>query len=69
MSENELRKAVFSDNELHFLHNGRDFLLYGWDQCDGYILTLECDGELLWQSTPMTKAECADEFIRYYSEI
>ncbi len=67
MSSNEIRNAIITDNELHFSHNGRDYLLYGWDQCDGFFLSLECNGELVWQSAPMSKAECINEFISYYS--
>ena len=69
MSANELREAVISDNELSFSHKGRDYLLYGWEQCDGYVLSLECEGEPVWQSAPMAKADCADELLRYYSEL
>ena len=69
MSSNEIRNAVIADNELTFSHNGRDYLLYGWEQCDGYFLSLECEGELVWQSSTMSKAECIDEFVRYYSEL
>lgn len=69
MSINDIRNAVIIDNEIKFSHNGRDYLLYGWDQCDGYFLSLECDGELVWQSAPMTKSECIDEFIHYYNEL
>lgn len=69
MSSNEIRNTIITDNELHFSHNGRDYLLYGWDQCDGFFLSLECNGELVWQSAPMSKAECIDEFIRYYFEL
>ena len=69
MSSNEIRNAVITDNELKFSHNGRDYLLYGWDQCDGYVLSLECEGELVWQSAPMAKAACTEEFLRYYSEL
>ena len=47
--KNEIRNAVMTDNELYFTHNGRNYLLYGWDQCDGYFLSLECEGELVWQ--------------------
>ena len=65
MSINDIRNTVIIDNEIKFSHNGRDYLLYGWDQCDGYFLSLECDGELVWQSAPMTKSECLDEFIHY----
>lgn len=65
MSINDIRNTVIIDNEIKFSHNGRDYLLYGWDQCDGYFLSLECDGELVWQSAPMTKSECIDEFIHY----
>ena len=69
MNINDIRNAVIIDNEIKFSHNGRDYLLYGWDQCDGYFLSLECDGELVWQSAPMTKSECIDEFIHYYNEL
>lgn len=69
MSTNELRKAVISDDELSFSHNGRDYLLYGWNQCDGYVLSLECEGELVWQSAPMSNAACTEEFLRYYSKL
>ena len=50
MSANELKQAVITENEIAFSHNGKDYLLYGWDQCDGYVLSLECEGELVWQS-------------------
>ena len=36
---------------------------------DGYFLSLECDGSLVWQSAPMSKAECIAEFFRYCSEL
>ena len=69
MSANELRKAIISDDELSFSHNDRDYLLYGWNQCDGYVLSLECEGELVWQSAPMSKTACTEEFLRYYYEL
>ena len=69
MSSNEIKDAVITDNELKFSHNGRNYLLYGWEQCDGYFLSLECEGRLVWQTAPMSKAECIDEFVRYYSEL
>ena len=69
MSSNEIRNAVITDNELEFSHNGRGYLLYGWEQCDGYFLSLECEGELIWQSAPKSRYECIDEFVRYYSEL
>ena len=69
MSANELKQAVTTENEIAFSHNGNDYLLYGWDQCDGYVLSLECEGELVWQSAPMSKAASIDEFLGYYSEI
>jgi hypothetical protein len=69
MSTNELRQALVADDELSFSHNGRDYLLYGWNQCDGYVLSLECEGELVWQSAPMAKVACTEEFLRYYSEL
>lgn len=67
MSSNDIKKAVLTDNELKFSHKGREFLLYGWEQCDGYFLSLECEGELIWQSTPKSRSECIDEFVSYYS--
>ena len=69
MTASELRQAVITDNELSFSHNGRDYLLYGWDQCDGYVLSLECDGEPVWQSAPKSKTLCIEEFLGYYSEL
>ncbi|MGB4090986.1 MAG: hypothetical protein WBK46_03480 [Ruminococcus flavefaciens] len=69
MSSNEIRNAVITDNELKFSHKGRDYLLYGWEQCDGYFLSLECNGELVWQSAPMSKAESINEFVSYYSRL
>ena len=69
MSSNEIKDAVITDNELKFSHNGRNYMLYGWEQCDGYFLSLECEGRLVWQTAPMSKAECIDEFVRYYSEL
>ncbi|MBQ6252941.1 hypothetical protein [Ruminococcus sp.] len=69
MTENDIRNAVIADNEVTFSHNGRNYLLYGWDQCDGYFLSLECDGSLVWQSAPMSKAECIADFFRYCSEL
>lgn len=69
MTTSELRQAVIADNEMSFSRNGRDYLLYGWDQCDGYVLSLECDDELIWQSAPKSKALCIEEFLRYYSEL
>lgn len=67
MSANELKQAVITENEIAFSHNGNDYLLYGWDQCDGYVLSLECEGELVWQSAPQSKKACIEEFISYYS--
>lgn len=67
MSLNELKQAVIAENEIAFSHNGNDYLLYGWDQCDGYVLSLECNGELVWQSSPRSKSVCIEEFLSYYS--
>lgn len=69
MSANELKQAVIIENEISFSHNGDDYLLYGWEQCDGYILNLERSGELIWQSAPQPKKLCIEEFLSYYSEL
>ena len=69
MSANELKQAVITENEIAFSHNGNDYLLYGWDQCDGYVLSLERNRELVWQSVPQSKRACIEEFISYYSEL
>ena len=66
MSVNDIKDAVITDNEMKFSHDGKDYLLYGWEQCDGYFLSLECEGELIWQSAPMSKSECIDEFVCFY---
>ena len=67
MSVNDIKDAVITENEMKFSHDGKDYLLYGWEQCDGYFLSLECEGELIWQSAPMSKSECIDEFVCFYS--
>ena len=67
MSVNDIKDAVITDNEMKFSHDGKDYLLYGWEQCDGYFLSLECEGALIWQSAPMSKSECIDEFVCFYS--
>ena len=67
MSVNDIKDAVITDNEMKFSHDGKDYLLYGWEQCDGYFLSLECEGGLIWQSAPMSKSECIDEFVCFYS--
>ena len=69
MSANELKQAVITENEIAFSLNGSDYLIYGWNQCDGYILSLECGGELVWQSAPQSKKACIEEFISYYHEL
>ena len=69
MSAYELKQAVITENEAAFSHNGNDYLLYGWEQCDGYVLSLECEGELVWQSSPQAKKACIEEFIGYYAEL
>ena len=69
MSADELKQTVLYENEITFSHNGNEYLLYGWDQCDGYVLSLECEEELVWQSAPQPKKACIDEFLRFYSEL
>ena len=69
MNTNEIRQAVITENEIAFSHNGNEYLLYGWDQCDGYVLSLESNGELVWQSAPQPKKACIEEFISYCSEL
>ncbi|MBP5361584.1 MAG: hypothetical protein J6Y71_00935 [Ruminococcus sp.] len=69
MSANELKHAVITENEVAFSLNGNDYLLYGWDQCDGFVLSLECNGELVWQAAPQPKGTCIDEFLCYYSRL
>ena len=69
MNIDELRKVIYSGAELCFSAKGRNLLLYGWEQCDGFVLTLECDGEPDWQSAPMSKKNCEKEFLRYFSDV
>ena len=69
MSANEVKQAVDSENDIAFSVKGNDYLLYGWDQCDGYVMSLECNRELVWQSAPQSKKVCIEEFLRYYSEL
>ena len=69
MSANELKQAVITENEIAFSYNGNDYLLYGWDQCDGYVLSLECEGEVVWQSAPQPNKACIEPCLSYYSEL
>ncbi|MBR6069211.1 MAG: hypothetical protein IKP78_01275 [Ruminococcus sp.] len=69
MSATELKQAVITENEFAFSHNGNDYLLYGWEQCDGYVLSLECEGELVWQSAPRAKGRCIEEFLTCYAQM
>ena len=69
MSATELKQAVITENEFAFSHNVNDYLLYGWEQCDGYVLSLECEGELVWQSAPRAKGRCIEEFLTCYAQM
>ena len=66
MNTNELKKAVISGDELSFSHNGRSYLLYGWEQCDGFVLNIaDTAGEILWQTAPASREQCAEAFRAY----
>lgn len=69
MNIDEMRIAVISENEFRFTLNDKDYLLYGWDQCDGYVLSLECGDVSVWQSAPMSKTDCIDEFLSCFSDV
>lgn len=69
MKFEELKKTIVSDNECSFIRNNKKYLLYGWNQCDGYILTLEHNNEVLWQSEPKSRNNCIEEFEAYYSKL
>lgn len=69
MSVNDIILAVMNENETAFSIGGDNYLLYGWDQCDGYVLSLERGCELVWQSAPQSKKACIEEFLSYYSEL
>ena len=69
MSLNEIAEVVLNENEVNFCINGEEYLLYGWEQCDGYILSLESENELVWQSVSQPKRACIDAFKRCYSEL
>ncbi|MBQ8928360.1 MAG: GNAT family N-acetyltransferase [Oscillospiraceae bacterium] len=58
-----LERCILRGEECRFRHGGRDCLLYGWEQCDGYVLNVQDDtGALLWQSAPMRQEACAAAF-------
>ena len=61
-----LERCILQGEETHFYLHGRRCLLYGWEQCDGYVLNIEKEqGEILWQSTPANRRECALQFLAY----
>ena len=58
------KSCIMKGEETHFNLKGRQYLLYGWEQCDGYVLNLaDAQGEIIWQTPPMTRSECADAFL------
>ena len=58
--------CILNGEETHIFLNGEKHLLYGWEQCDGYVLNLaDASGEIVWQTPPMTRSKCADAFLAY----
>lgn len=59
MDRSEIKEKALAGEECAFTSGGRDYLLYGWNQCDGFVMNLECDGELIWQDTAPVRSDCA----------
>ena len=58
------KSCIMKGEETHVILNGEKCQLYGWEQCDGYVLNLaDAQGEIIWQTPPMTHRECADAFL------
>lgn len=63
----ELFRCARSGGEYSFYIGGRQYLLYGWVQCDGLLLNVSGEnGELVWQSAGRSWNECAERFIEKY---
>lgn len=60
------RHCILQGEETQVCLHAETYLLYGWEQCDGYVLTIaNANGETVWQTPPMTRAKCADAFLAY----
>ncbi len=55
-----LKQCILQGEETHFYLHGRRVLLYGWEQCDGFVLNIaDAEGEILWQTAPAGREQCA----------
>ncbi len=62
----DLERCILQGEETHFDLHGKRVLLYGWEQCDGFVLTIaDTDGVILWQTAPQSREECAAQFRSY----
>ena len=61
-----LRTCILQGEETHFYLDGERCLLYGWEQCDGFVLSVEnARGETLWQTAPASREQCAVQLLAY----
>ena len=61
-----LERCILQGEETHFYLHGRRVLLYGWEQCDGFVLNIaDTEGEILWQTAPASREQCAEAFRAY----
>ena len=61
-----LERCILQGEETHFYLHGRRVLLYGWEQCDGFVLNIaDTAGEILWQTAPASREQCAEAFRAY----
>ncbi len=62
-----LRNAILHGEEAEFFQGDRQYLLYGWGQCDGvYLNVADQQGTLLWQTSGNSREECADAFLKIF---
>lgn len=65
----ELLRCAESGEECSFDLNGKRHILYGWGQCDGIYLNIaDENGEIKWQAVGRSRAECAGQLRKAFSE-
>jgi len=59
----ELRRCAHTGEECSFYRDGNRYLLYGWNQCDGFYLNVADEsGTVIWQFAGSDPDACAKAF-------
>ena len=64
-----LERCILQGEETHFYLHGRRVLLYGWEQCNGFVLNIAgAAGEILWQTAPQSREQWCCSVPRLYEK-